>query len=64
MAFNCVCSMTAEHPVSLKMSMYTCPVGSGCEELVVLGGGGGGGEVVVVEVGAGGGGSSDVAVGT
>jgi len=28
--------------VSLKMSMYTCPVGSGCEELVVLEGGGGG----------------------
>lgn len=41
--------------MSLKMSMYTCPVGSGCEGLVVLEGGGGGGGAVAVEVGGGGG---------
>ena len=37
------------------MSMYTCPVGSGCEGLVVFEGGGGGGGAVAVEVGGGGG---------
>ncbi len=39
--------------MSLKMSMYTCPVGSGFKGLVVLEGGGG--EAVVIEVDGGGG---------
>lgn len=41
--------------MSLKMLMYTCPIGSSCEGLVVLKGGGGGGKAVAVEVGGGGG---------